>query len=74
MQARPLWSPDGTRLARVLITPGTPDDPELAWHLGIAMADGSRPPVVLQDAYGTWQPVVAPLPPAPSFAPDSPAP
>jgi len=69
----PLWSPDGTRLASVLIA-STPDDPELKFHLGIVMVDGSSPPLILADAYGSWQPVAAPLPPAPSFAVNSPAP
>ncbi len=57
----PLWSPDGTRLASVLITPqGAFQDP--LWRFGIVMVDGSKPPVILGDAYGSWQPVAAPLP------------
>jgi Tol biopolymer transport system component len=69
--APPRWSPDGTRLASVLIEQ-TPDDPEMSgasdssvgvpFHLGFVMVDGSSPPVLLQDAIGSWQPVAAPLP------------
>jgi hypothetical protein len=52
----------------------TDAEPGLAPHLGIITVDGSSPTVILQDAPGvSWQPVVAPLPPAPSFA-ASPAP
>ena len=56
----------------------TPGDPEMVvtsdssfsvpFHLGFVTVDGSSPPVILQDAYGNWQPVAAPLPAAPSFA------
>jgi dipeptidyl aminopeptidase/acylaminoacyl peptidase len=69
----PLWSPDGTRLASVLIKwmPGDPEMIELPdsaatvpFHLGFVRVDGSAPPVLLQDAHGSWQPMVAPLPPA----------
>ena len=70
VRVAPRWSPDGTRLASVLIA-STPEDPELTWHLGFVTVDGSSPPVLLPDGYGTWQPVAAPLPPAPSFAPAS---
>jgi Tol biopolymer transport system component len=73
--APPVWSPDGTRLASVLIV-HMPDDPPMIetadssfsvpFHLGIVTVDGSRPPVVLPDAYGSWQPVAAPLPRAAS--------
>ncbi len=70
----PLWSPDGTRLAGVRIV-GTPEDPGLAFHLGIETVDGSRPLVALMDAgVGSWQPIEAPLPPAPSFSTSSTAP
>jgi Tol biopolymer transport system component len=79
----PLWSPDGTRLASELIVQ-TPDDPAptgtsdssvgVPFHLGFVVVDGSGPPVLLQDAYGSWQPLAVPLPPAPSFAGASPAP
>ncbi len=62
------WSPDGTRVATSLIA-STPDEPEVTWHLGFVMVDDSAPPVLLPDATGAWQPVVAPLPPAPSFEP-----
>ncbi len=63
----PTWSPDGTRLASSLIAP-TRDDPNLSWRLGIVTVDGNDPPMILADASsGTWQPVAAPLPPAPSF-------
>ena len=68
----PLWSPDGTRLTGVRIVQ-TQTDPGPAFHLGIDTVDGSRPLVTLMDA-GIWQPVVAPLPPAPSFPTTSPAP
>jgi TolB protein len=70
----PLWSPDGTRLAGVLIV-ATPDDPNLGVHYGVVMVDGSDPQVALQDGgAGSWQPVVAPLPPAPSFEAPAPSP
>jgi Tol biopolymer transport system component len=62
------WSPDGTRVATSLIA-STPDESEPTWHLGFVMVDGDAPPVLLPDATGAWQPVVAPLPPAPSFEP-----
>lgn len=65
--AAPLWSPDGTRLASVLIVQ-MPDDPApvetgnsaegVPFHLGFVMVDGSTPPVILQDAYGSWQPLL----------------
>ena len=68
----PRWSPDGTRLAGVLIV-ATPDDPNLGFHYGVMSVDGSDPQVALQDAdAGSWQPVVAPIPPARSF--EAPAP
>ena len=61
------WSPDGTRLAGVLIVP-TPDDPNLGFHYGVMTVDGDDPQVALLDGdAGSWQPVVAPIPPAPSF-------
>jgi Tol biopolymer transport system component len=78
----PTWSPDGTRLASVLIA-AAPGDPErsvrpgaepsqLWWHLGFVTLDGSSPPVLSGDSStGTWRPVDTPLPPAPSFAVDS---
>jgi Tol biopolymer transport system component len=67
----PRWSPDGTRLAGLLIS-STPTDPNPAPHLGIVTVDGSSPPVILQDADpGSWQPFAAPLPPPPSFAPQA---
>lgn len=63
----PVWSPDGTRLASLLIVP-TPDDPNLGFHYGVVTVDGSDPQVALRDGgAGSWQPVVAPIPPAPSF-------
>lgn len=80
---QPVWSPDGTRLASVLIMQA-PGDPEMVetsdssdsvpFHLGFVMVDGVTPPVLLQDGYGSWQPVVAPLPPALADVPGSPAP
>jgi Tol biopolymer transport system component len=61
------WSPDGTRLAGVLMVP-TPDDPKIGFHYGVITVDGSDPQVALQDGgAGSWQPVVAPIPPAPSL-------
>ncbi len=79
----PLWSPDGTRLASVLIVQ-TPDDPEMVemenssatvpFHLAFVMVDGSGSPMILREGYGSWQPVVAPLPPAPAVVPGSPTP
>ena len=63
----PEWSPDGTRLAGALIV-ATPTDPNLGVHYGVMTVDGSDPQVALQDGgAGSWQPVVAPIPPAPSF-------
>ena len=64
-ETRPLWSPDGTRLANMLIA-ATPEQPALDFHLGIVMVDGSQPPLIFEDGFGTWQPVVAPLPRAAS--------
>ena len=58
----PIWSPDGTRLLSLVIA----DD---YFHVGVLTADGDDPPVVFLQSYGaSWQPVAAPLPPAPSFA------
>jgi Tol biopolymer transport system component len=60
----PSWSPDGTRLAVLLI--GV-DDPNPSFHISMVTLDGSEPIVTLGDgSVGSWQPVVAPLPPAPS--------
>ena len=65
------WSPDGTRLAVLLIDMV---DPNHAFHLSMITLDGSESIVTLPDATsGSWQPVAAPLPPPPSF-PASPAP
>ena len=64
----PIWSPDGTRLLSLLIV----DD---YFHVGVLSADGDDPPAVFQQSYGaSWQPVAAPLPPAPSFTAGSPTP
>jgi Tol biopolymer transport system component len=61
------FSPDGTQLAALLIA-STPEEPELAFHLGFVPVDGATAPVIVQDSQGgSWQPVAAPLPPAPSF-------
>jgi len=61
------WSPDGTRLA-VLVMGMPPADPSQQFHLSMIALDGSAPIVTLGDATsGSWQPVAAPLPPAPSF-------
>ena len=58
----PIWSPDGTRLVSLVITDDT-------FHVGVFTVDGAEPPVVFLESYGaSWQPVAAPLPPAPSFA------
>jgi Tol biopolymer transport system component len=68
----PAWSPDGTRLAGLLIV-ATPDDSNLGFHYGVMTIDGDDPQAALQDGGpGSWQPVVAPLPPAPAF--EAPAP
>lgn len=72
--AAPLWSPDGTRISASLVA-STGTGTSLAPHLGIITIDGSSPTVILQDAPGvSWQPVVAPLPPPPSFSAAQPAP
>ena len=64
----PIWSPDGTRLLGLVIE-------DAAFHVGVLTADGNDPPVVLGQSYGaSWQPVAAPLPPAPSFQAASPTP
>jgi Tol biopolymer transport system component len=64
----PIWSPDGTRLLSLVIA----DD---AFHVGVFTVDGNDPPVVFRESYGaSWQPVAAPLPPAPSFPVASPTP
>ncbi len=68
------WSPDGTRLAMLLVDPKLPD-PDHAFHLSMVTIDGSQPDVTLSDSTdGSWQPVVAALPPAPSFPTASSAP
>ncbi len=81
----PAWSPDGTRLASVVIA-AAPGDPErqvrpgaessqLWWHLAFVMLDGSRSTVIAHDfSSGSWQPVAVPLPPGPSFAASSSSP
>ena len=64
----PIWSPDGTRLLSLLIA-------DEAFHVGVLSADGDDPPVAFVQSYGaSWQPVVAPLPPAPSIPVTSPSP
>jgi Tol biopolymer transport system component len=64
----PRWSPDGTRIASVLITPqGNSQDP--LFHFAVVKVDGSSAPVILGDAYGSWQPVAAPLPTVSSPSP-----
>ena len=72
--APPLWSPDGTRLASVLIhqMPGDPEMVETGGFVGHGAVPsrhrhGRRQQPAgrsSRDAYGSWQPVVAPLPPA----------
>jgi len=72
--APPIWSPDGTRISGSLIA-STAIAPSLGPHLGIITVDGSSPTVILQDGPAvSWQPVAAPLPPAPSVttAPSAP--
>jgi Tol biopolymer transport system component len=64
--APPSWSPDGTRITGSLIA-STVTAPALGPHLGVITVDGSSPTVILQDGPTvSWQPVAAPLPPAPS--------
>jgi hypothetical protein len=65
----PLWSPDGTRIADELIVGATLEDPNLGFHLGFRSVDGDGDAVILATDFslGSWQPVAAPLPPAPSF-------
>jgi Tol biopolymer transport system component len=61
----PLWSPDGTRLLGSLVdTDGLGD-----FQLAIIPLDAGGTVVPLPDASGSasWQPLAAPLPPAPSF-------
>jgi Tol biopolymer transport system component len=63
----PYWSPDGTRLAVLLI--GV-DDPNPSFHISMVTLDGSAPVVTLGDGTaGSWQPVAAPLPPAAAISP-----
>ena len=70
---RPSWSPDGSRLLGLLIS--VDDLSPSAFHVSMITIDGSEPIVTLADgSAGSWQPVVAPLPPAPSFGVASPAP
>ncbi len=62
----PFWSPDGTRLVGSMVE--LIDGVE-HFHLFVVSADGSSPTVSVDPAgFTTWQPVAAPLPPAPSFA------
>jgi Tol biopolymer transport system component len=61
----PVWSPDGTRLVGVSYEGG-------AGSLYFVTVNGGNTPVTvnasLDNFGGTWQPVAAPLPPAPSLA------
>jgi Tol biopolymer transport system component len=69
----PLWSPDGSRIADVLII-AAPGEPDVTFHLGFRSVDGGEVIAILPDfTGGSWQPVAAPLPPAPSFPAASPA-
>ena len=73
----PLWSPDGTRVLTNWLIP-IPGDAVEPNSLYVTTVDGSSA-VVTIDApthvgLATWQPVAAPLPPAPSFAAVSPTP
>jgi hypothetical protein len=62
----PFWSPDGTRLVGDMVEV---IDSEERYHLYVVAADSSSPLVPIYDAgFATWQPVAAPLPPAPSFS------
>jgi TolB protein len=64
----PLWSPDGTKVSGISIVQ-TADDQSPEFHVGIDTVDGSHPIVALPEGRpGSWQPVVAALPPAPSFS------
>ena len=64
----PLWSPDGTRLVR----PSWPVRRRTTIS-AVVTIDDSSPLVTLPDfGAASWQPVAAPLPPAPSFAAGSP--
>jgi hypothetical protein len=68
----PLWSPDGTRLvgSTVRVVAGVEH-----YDMYIVTVDGSSPMVTVDDVgFAMWQPVAAPLPPAPSFAAGSPTP
>ena len=69
----PLWSPDGTRLVGLTIDTTSADSEP--FHLSIVTVDGSSPVVTLQNVgLASWQPVAAPLPPAPSFGAVKPTP
>ena len=62
----PFWSPDGTRLVGSMVEL---IDGLQHFHLFVVSADSSSPIVSVDPAgFATWQPVAAPLPPAPSFA------
>ena len=68
----PFWSPDGTRLLgnTVRVVGGNEH-----YDLYIVTIDGSSPMVTIEDVdVATWQPLAAPLPPAPSFPAVSPSP
>ena len=68
----PFWSPDASRLVgnTVRVVNGIEH-----YDLYIVNADGTGPLVTVEDAgLASWQPLAAPLPPAPSFAPVSPTP
>ena len=59
---RPSWSPDGSRLLALLI------GEDASFHVSMIPIDGSEPIVTPADGgAGSWQPIVAPIPPAPSF-------
>jgi Tol biopolymer transport system component len=61
----PFWSPDGTRILGTTI--GTAGSVQY-WDLFVITVDETAPMVTLPDVgVATWQPVAAPLPPAPSF-------
>jgi Tol biopolymer transport system component len=68
----PLWSPDGSRIVDSLYVAAL-DETEATFHLGIRSVDGDKVTAILPDgSAGSWQPVAAPLPPAPSFPGASP--
>jgi Tol biopolymer transport system component len=61
----PFWSPDGTRLTGLAVEQAA-GDPEQHFNGYVVTVDGSSPTVTINDVgIATWQPVAAPLSPAP---------